>query len=408
MQFHLASTINLHPLSITTEGDELIVGRIDTGEFVALPPIGGRLIELLQSGASIAAIEAQIAREVGEEVEVGEFVATLGELGFVRAVDGQPLSGVAAPNDHGAWLKPQLAALVFSQPLRLGWALLLVLALGTLLQRPELLPRYQDFFWTPLTSGVVLGNTLLSWALVVLHELGHLVAVRSLGLPGRLSLGTRLYHLVAQVDVSALWAVPRARRYRVYLAGMAVDLTIAALALLLLAYAPLTDLAARLLRVVILLCGFNVVWQFHGYLRTDLYYVLANALRCGNLYADSIGYLRQRWRRARGGTGDPLTHVPAAERRAVRRYAWVLLAGVGLALLVGVFYRLPIWVTIYSAGYRALVNGVARGDLVQLADGAITLGVNLAFDAILLATLVRGIKKRRDGGEYRPAAANAG
>jgi hypothetical protein len=46
------------------------------------------------------------------------------------------------------------------------------------------------------------------------HELAHLAAARSLGVPARIGLSTRLFYLVAQTDVSGIWAAPRRARYR--------------------------------------------------------------------------------------------------------------------------------------------------------------------------------------------------
>lgn len=45
-------------------------------------------------------------------------------------------------------------------------------------------------------------------------------------MPARISLGTRLYSLVAQTDVSGMWVASRADRMRTYLAGMGMDLVL--------------------------------------------------------------------------------------------------------------------------------------------------------------------------------------
>ncbi len=46
----------------------------------------------------------------------------------------------------------------------------------------------------------------IGWVLIALHELGHLATARAAGAPARISLGTRLQFLVAQTDVSGVWA----------------------------------------------------------------------------------------------------------------------------------------------------------------------------------------------------------
>src|SRR5262245_18754476 len=74
------------PLSIVPDGDEFLVGDPQQREYVLLPQVGVRVIELLQTGRTLGSIVA----EIGPDVDVLEFVATLLELGFVSSVPTAP------------------------------------------------------------------------------------------------------------------------------------------------------------------------------------------------------------------------------------------------------------------------------------------------------------------------------
>src|SRR6266702_8338370 len=44
----------LRPLSVVDDGDQVIIGDLDSGRFVAVPPVGGVVVRALQDGASLA------------------------------------------------------------------------------------------------------------------------------------------------------------------------------------------------------------------------------------------------------------------------------------------------------------------------------------------------------------------
>jgi len=391
--------VTLHPLTIRQEDEEHIVGRVETGEFVALPEIGARIIELLQRGCSLGEVRAQIQEESGVEVALDDFLASLAELGFVQALDGHPVDLSETPKPNLAWLRAHHVRWLFSWPAQVVYLVLLLAAGLTLIGRPELFPRYQDFFWSSVSSLVVLGNTAVVMTSIALHELAHLVAARSLDIPARIGLGTRLTNLVVQTDVTGLWAVPRRQRYRVYLAGMVWDLLTMAVSLLLLAYVNLPVVAQDLLEVLVLANFLSLIWQFEFYMRTDIYFAVMDLLRCHNLFGDSLAYLRY-WARRIGARiisrvtvpAHPLDHLPEHERRKVRLYAWFVLVGSTVSLTVFAFYGLPILVELFIQAGGSVWRGVALRRPWLFLDGAVTLVVEGAFQAGFLITFVKNHK----------------
>jgi len=392
------SRIELFPLSILPEDGEFIVGRKRTGTFAALPPIGLRAIELLRAGLPLGQVQVSLMDGPGEEADLEAFVLELVELGFVKAIDGHPLLAARVEPSHLPRLQPGHIAWLFRWPAVSLIGLLVLAASLALLRDPSLAPRFEYFFWSRSTSLALAGNA--AWILLnqALHELAHLMAARSLGVPARIGLGTRLHNLVALTDVSGLWAVPRRQRYRVYLAGIVWDLIPLSLAVLLLAHARLPILTQQMLKAILLANWLGIVWQFQLYLRTDLYYVLVELLRARNVYEDALQVLHhiaRPWLRLSSGSAPahPLAAYTAAEARKVQASAIVLFVGSALSLGVFAAYGVPALLALFSAAFGALRSRISHQNLPLVADGAVTILVVSGFLLLYLVTFLnsRGV-----------------
>jgi hypothetical protein len=390
--------LDLHELVVREEDEHVIVGRVATAEFVALPEIGRRAIELLAQRPSVGEAEDVLSAERGTPVDLVGFAGNLVDLGFVRSVDGRPIDTEQPLQPSFPWLAPEHCRWLFSTPVKLLFALLLVTALVTVAHRPDLVPAYRDFFWSPHTSVVLAVNTMITLMIVALHELAHLAAARSLGVDGRFSLGTRLHMLVAQTDVTGVWALPRRRRYRAYLAGMAWDLLLVSAVILALGHLALSDPLRVLLSALALLLVFGLLSQLQLYLRTDLYYVVADLLGAKNLAEDAGAYALSRVQRIIGRLRAPRRRSPPIdvlralsprERRNVRLYAAFMVIGSLVALSVFAAYGLRIVIELYGQAIAAIGTGVAEHDLASVCDGALTLAVQGSFQAVFIWVLVR-------------------
>lgn len=386
------SRVVLHRLAIRHDDDQCIVGRIATGQFVALPEIGKKVIQLLQHGSTLGQVEARLKEDLGAEVDLEAFVFTLGDLGFVRSVDDQPVLITPPAKPSLPWLRPHHVRWLFTTPMQLAYVGLLLFTLFTIITDPSLLPRYYDFLWSPVTSVTMLVNMVMSLARVALHEVSHLAAARSLGVPARIRLGTRLQNVVVQTDVSSLWAVARRLRYRVYLAGMIFDLGTLSLGILIQAYLPLPAVAQAILKAYVLLTFFSIVGQFHFYMRTDVYFVILDLLKCYNLFQDSLSHAKHLLgktlafirRNATASLEDPLQRLAVHERHKVRVYAWFVIAGSGLALFLYAFYSIPIMIRLLLTAVGAAQQGLQQGDFWRFLDGLVTLLVSTSFEFVFL------------------------
>lgn len=340
------AVLALHPLHFgEEENGAREVGRPDTGTFVALPEEGVALLEWLAAGIPVGEIRRRFEERFGALPDLEDFLTTVAECGFLRSTPALPergsQSGAAAaeePRPPGVALLGGLPSSwvgwLLSRPMRLLYLGIWLAVPAILLTHPGLRPAPADAFLTHDVLANVVLVALLAWTLVFLHELAHAVAVRALGCTGRLSLSRRLWFLVAQTEMSAVRTAPRKRRYAAYLAGMTWDVAVM-LACLLLEMAGVAQLA----RTVVYTLTLSLVFQFSVFMRTDVYYVLANWLRLGNLMEDTRHVLANLAHRALGRRPPhDMGEVPARELTAIRWYLPYYLIGstavtAGFALL---------------------------------------------------------------------------
>ena len=374
-----ASQVQVVALARRRDGDEWIVGRVDTGQFIAVPPVAIDAIDLLNEGLPVRAVRARLATQTGTDLDIATFVASLADAGLVATVDGYRLDSTPALPPTFGWLRPRYVSWILHPAVILAWAALCGAAIVCLVADPSLMPARGDLVWSSRGSAVVVGNAALAWTILFLHELGHLVTARAAGVPGRMSLSTRLQFLVAQTDVTGVWASPRRIRLTVYLAGIAVNLALAAGGLLVLAARPGSPID-RVSAAFVLLSLLFIPSQAFVFMRTDLYFVLQDLAGCRDLYADAVAYggyaARRGWHwLIRGHSSpDPSRTLSVRERRVVRAYSGFMVVGTVLCLGVAVTVTLPVVATVLGASLRTLLTGAPAARTVDAAAVLVVTG----------------------------------
>ncbi|MCX5557738.1 hypothetical protein [Streptomyces sp. NBC_00038] len=371
-----ATRVRLHDLNSRPDGAEWIVGRMATGEFVALPEVGKQALDLLGQGLSAAEVGERLREETGEDIDVPDFVAALLALGFVAELDGREVPQPAPPKPTFAWIRPPQVRWVLSPVVPALIALLIATALLTC---PPVPLDYRTLLWSAHGSAVIALGAGAGWTLLLLHECAHLLAARATGVAGRMRLGTRLQFLVMQTDISGIELAPRRHRLTAYLAGIATNLTVSALAAL---GAGATDgTPRRALAALALLALLPLPFQFMVFMRTDLYFVLQDVTRCRDLYGDGVAYAKYAARRvlrrkesATGSAGDPSRELPANERRAVRAYSVVLVVGTALCLAFLATVTLPADITLFTRAAARLGPGHSTAERLDATAVVVALG----------------------------------
>jgi hypothetical protein len=358
--------IRLHDLDSRRDGDEWIVGRMSTGCFVALPDIGKRALDLLGQGLSAAEVSARLKSRTGEDIDVPDFVEGLLGLGFVAEVDGRAVPSPPPPRPSLPRIRPRHVRWALSPVLPVLVGVLVAAAVTAQLTGPGVTLNHRTLLWSPHGSLVILVAATVGWTLLLLHECAHLITARATGVPGRIRLGTRLQFLVMQTDISGIELASRRHRLTAYLAGIATNLSVASLAILLATTTQPSTTEHRLLAALTLLALAPLPFQCMVFMRTDLYFVLQDLTRCRDLYGDGAAYARYTarrwWHRAVGRGGgppeeDPSRGLPAHERRAVRAYSVVLVVGTALCLAFLVTVTLPADIILLARAVAVLGPG---------------------------------------------------
>ncbi|WP_067135814.1 PqqD family peptide modification chaperone [Microtetraspora malaysiensis] len=331
------TSADLSFLSVVADGpDDYVIGNGET--FVNVPAVAAAVIELMDGTRTADDVRARVRESHDIDVDVADFVQDLERLGLLTPPRRPP----------NVWdrIRPGLVRPLFSRAADAVVLVVFCCAVAAIVTRPEILPTYAGLVWADSLAFTV-AFAAGSWLLVFVHELSHIFAARSLGVRAELSLGTRMQFLVVQTKVTGIWQTPRSARYRVHLAGMRTDLFLFSAGACTLLF---VDSGA--IRLVMLICLSQIVWQFLFFMRTDVYYAYANLTGEKNLMEDAQSYLRAVIGRR---------SAPDASR-GVRRYAWFLVVGrvLGLAFFAG--YTIPVTVA------------ACRGALDELAASPGSLG----------------------------------
>lgn len=364
-------SVVLYPLSIgELEDGAAEVGRPETGVFVSLPEQGIELIRDMQQGLNLAEVSARFTQRYGQAPDLEDFIGALTECGFVRQVgdrypsepgDADQATGPAEPQMRGWRLLSSLpadrVAWTVSKPALVACALAWIAMPVILAVRPDLIPRGKDGLLGLGVTGDAIGLTILTWALLLGHEMAHMVAVRARGCTGVLRISHRLHLLVAETDMSSVRSLPRSQRYAPYLAGMTFTLAVFLLCLV----ARLAGMNAQPVPAIAFLCAVTLMLELAVFMRTDVYYVMVTWLRLGNLMGDTWHFIANQLARVlRKPQPYDLSAIPARELRIVRWYSAFMLAGVlvfvGQFLLLGV----PLLLSFITNTVSGLGGGPAK------------------------------------------------
>jgi len=398
--YSLQDFVEVLPFTRQSEGDEVVIGQPEAGVFLALPAEALEILDDLATGRSVGTAQENFARAHHETPDVADLLGFLDAKGFVRKRNGEPAQGVGSrPSTRGsspsgvryhfANIPEAAARRVFGPTSTLLYLLVIAAAFLLVLRNPTLIPDGRSLYFSEHRTAKVLILFLFSLLSIFIHEFCHLLAARAAGVKSRIGIGNRLWILVAETDLTGLWAVPRDRRYLPFFAGPISDGVFASLIVFLL-YAQaqgqisLSSGVVEVTRACLLLYLARLLWQFFFFVRTDFYYVIALFFGCKSLMKDTQRFVQSRLSYLfRRRPKEDLNRIPPAEMRVVKVYSILWLLGRGLAFVSLFLVTFPA----LSRYLRDLFRVLARGSGSDPYGFIDTLVVNM----INLVPLVLGL-----------------
>ena len=393
MKVSLQSQLTLYPLSIRKDKKNYIVEEPISGGFFEMPKICIDAIERLEKGEAVGVVEEALKeRYPQEEVDMIEFVEQLVELGLVQDVDGLRVNGgkekrTTSEKRAGGFLfiPSWFGRLFFNRTMNKVYLLLLFMNILILVLNPALFPHYQDIFLFDSMMLNMFTYLFISLALILIHEFGHIIAIRSHDLPAKLSIGNRLIFIVFETDLTAAWKLTPRQRNILYFAGMSFEQVIVFLAFSLMLLFPDANLVG-ILGIVVFDIFIKTLYQCCFYMKTDVYYVVENVTGCYNLMESGKEYLRSLFQKHRG-SGKVNQQMFQDEWNVIRMYSVFYIGGVLLTFLLLIVYFLP---QLYHAYATIFSHVLSPGEGAAYWDAILFLGQTVLMVGLLVYLVMKG------------------
>jgi putative peptide zinc metalloprotease protein len=343
MSLTFNSTLLLVPIKIRKEKKHFIVEDKTSGEFYEMPEVCIDAINLINKGQTLGVIEQILkVKYPKEEVDLLSFSEQLLELQLIAEMNGVRVDAQVKERENLGFLfiPTQLGKFFFNRIMLLIYLVLLIIDIILFINYPSLFPQYKDMFifnLMVLNIPAWMGITIL---LVLIHEFGHILAMRALNLPTKLELGHRLFLVVLETDMSSIWKLPSKDRNVLYLAGLCFDTVILSFALISqLIFANGSGIFRSIMAVVVLDIFIRFVYQCCIYMKTDLYYLFENVSGCYNLMENAQQVIRKWFPFLKTLSTEDM--VFAGERKTVLAYTIFYFVGVALTVSLYTIFYIP-------------------------------------------------------------------
>lgn len=358
-------------LSVQKDGEEYTIGDKGLSTFIRVPEEAAILVGLCDGINSVREVAVSLKNTYQYDVDVIDFLGELAELGLVYSVDGEILKESESKQPSEIKVS-RLANILFSPLLVIVYSVLFLISIALFILFPDLLPAYDESMVSPYTGVNLLLFFVITWTLTVFHEYGHYLAAIRLGIPVRFQLNLRLVWLVVEADMTGLWSMEKNKRFVPYLAGIMFDTCVlfTILVFQLLLPGTLSELASLITFCMIL----QFSMHFLIFLRTDLYFILINALHIGNLHEAANSYLKNIVNRKK--VIELFKDWPSREYRYIKMFSFLQICGYLFAAFLLFNFILPNAYSMVTFIYDQLMYN----DVYSMAflDGLLLVGVLFA------------------------------
>ncbi|MCG7345506.1 peptidase [Sporosarcina sp. ACRSL] len=358
MKVTLQSQFTLYPLSIQKDKKNYIVEEPVSGDFFEMPVICIDAIERINNGQTLGEIEIELREKYpNENVDIIEFGGQLIELGLVQEVDGEKLPQKKESQGSGSftWIPSSVGRFFFNRVTNKIYLILLLINISIFVMNPGLFPHYQDIFLFDSMMLNIITYMLISLVLIIIHEFGHILAIRSYDLPAKLGIGNRLIFVVFETDLTSAWKLAQRQRNILYFAGMSFEQAIVVIALTILLLLPEANaILIGILGIVVFDIFIKTLYQCCFFMKTDIYYFIENSTGAYNLMESGKQYLSKWLPFLRSDISEAETFD--GEQRIIRMYSIFYIVGILVTLSLFIFYFLPQAYYAYSQVFSNLLS----------------------------------------------------
>ncbi|PEQ84739.1 hypothetical protein CN481_22505 [Bacillus sp. AFS006103] len=337
------SNLTLVPIKIRKEKKHFIVENINSGEFFEMPKVCIDAIDLINNGESLEIVEQQLrVKYPKEKVDLIDFAEQLLELNLIAEIDGvRVVTKVKIKENLGfVGISPKMGKFFFNKVALLFYVALFMLNLFLLLSHPSLFPHYKDLFVFDYMVLNIPTWIILTFCTVLIHEFGHILAMRAQNLPTKLEVGHRLFLVVLETDMSSVWKLPSKDRNVLFMAGICFDTVILSIALISQLIVPNgSGIFLSIMNIIVLDTFIRMIYQLCIYMKTDLYYVFENVSGCYNLMENAQQAIKEKISFLKVPSIKEVTFE--GERRIVNLYSVFYALGVALTVSLYTFFYIP-------------------------------------------------------------------
>ena len=189
----------------------------------------------------------------------------------------------------------KIASIFFSTPVKIFLIVLFITTAFIIVSNEKYIPNYKDYFFTDDYLICVIVAFVYGWFSAFKHEFAHFLAARSRKILSKLSIDTRGVFLVTETTFNGIYKIKEEKRYRLYLAGIFADFIFMSVFIILLFLNDsqviyFSEGLYALFKSFILIEFLGILWQFLFFMKTDLYYFIADFFDKENLLQDTKEY----------------------------------------------------------------------------------------------------------------------
>jgi len=339
----LQSRLSITPIEIRKDKKHYIVEDKLTGDFYEMPEVCIDAIDLINQGFSLGEIETSLIEKFpNEEVNLVDFANQLFELGLIDQLDGEKIEKKHISKEPSGmlWVSPKLGRFFFNKFTVLLYSVILVLNIVIFIVHPSLFPHRDDIFVFDIMFVNVIFWMAFSFLFVLIHEFGHVLAIRAHNLPTKMEIGHRMFFVVLLTDMSSIWRLPPKDRNILFLAGLYFDSILLFLALITQLFFPnSSNFIIGLVHLATFDIVLRMIFQCCIYMKTDLYYVFENISGCYNLMENAKQAISKRLSFLKLQQMDEV--IFSGEKRTVSFYTLLYFLGFVITIFLYFHYYIP-------------------------------------------------------------------